>query len=107
MQYKEEVCKNLSEQRILSDMSRDIKKENIEDRSRSMFSGGEKTLSLLLSAGGLFRLYTYSQEFACSNNIKTISASCRIFIGKFFKKVLRPQMVFEYEILNDEYSRLL
>ena len=63
----------------------DIKKENIEDLSRSMFSGGEKTLSLLLSAGGLFELYTYWKQFAGSNNIKNISASRLIFIGKIFK----------------------
>jgi hypothetical protein len=53
-----------------------------------MFSGGEKTLSILLSAGGLFELYTYWRKFACSNNIKIISMQGRFFIGKIFKKFL-------------------
>jgi hypothetical protein len=70
----------------------DIKKENIESRSRSMFSGGEKTLSLLLSATGLCELYTYWQQFSCSNNIKNISVSRPIFIGKTFKNFHRRKM---------------
>jgi hypothetical protein len=69
-------------QRMVIGPCTNIQKENIEDLSRSMFSGGEKTLSLTLSAARQIRLYCFRQVFACSNNIKIISMSALIFIGK-------------------------